>query len=229
MKPENKFTEHKILESWSQNAEPWIQAVRKDQIESRRLITNQAIIDAVLNCKPHSVLDIGCGEGWLGRQLSSKGIDTLGIDGEPKLIKAAQTLSVSGKYQLMSYEDIIQNQLNKKFDVAVCNFSLIGKDSVEGLFAIASNLLHHRGYFIVQTLHPKTTETRRPYQDGWRKGSWDGFSSEFCNPAPWYLRTIQSWLELFTDNGFKSPEIIEPLNPVTQKPASIIFIGRTRD
>jgi 2-polyprenyl-3-methyl-5-hydroxy-6-metoxy-1,4-benzoquinol methylase len=228
LKTADIFTEHKILESWSQNAEPWIQAVRKDQIESRRLITNQAIIDEVLKCKPQTMLDIGCGEGWLVRQLSSRGVDTLGIDGEPKLIKAAQSLSVSDKYQLMSYQDLIQNKLNKKFDVAVCNFSLIGKDSVEELFANASQLIHRRGYFIVQTLHPRVAVADLPYEDGWREGSWEGFNGEFTNPAPWYFRTVQSWLKLFTDNGFSSPSIIEPLSPETQKPASIILAGQAQ-
>jgi hypothetical protein len=43
------------------------------------------------------------------------------------------------------------------------------------------------------------------------------------------FNTVQSWLKLFTDNGFKSPEIIEPLYPEMQKAASIIFIGQAQE
>ena len=41
--------ENAILAAWHQNAQPWTQAVREQRIESRRLITNQAIVDAVLS------------------------------------------------------------------------------------------------------------------------------------------------------------------------------------
>ena len=64
-----------------------------------------------------------------------------------------------------------------------------------------------------------------PYVDGWRDGSWTGFSPEFVDPAPWYFRTIENWNALFSSNGFALREVIEPINPKTQEPASIIFIG----
>ena len=57
------LSDAKIVDSWSRNAAPWTIAVRERQIESRRLVTDQAILDATLAGSPHSVLDIGCGEG----------------------------------------------------------------------------------------------------------------------------------------------------------------------
>lgn len=35
----------KIRDSWRKNASPWIKAIKDEQIESRRLVTNQAIVD----------------------------------------------------------------------------------------------------------------------------------------------------------------------------------------
>ena len=64
-----QFSDAKIIESWEKNARLWTDAVRKGQIESRRKVTNQAIVDAILCRSPRSVLDIGCGEGWRGREL----------------------------------------------------------------------------------------------------------------------------------------------------------------
>jgi len=64
--------------------------VRGNQIESRALVTNQAIVDAVLSRSPSTVLDIGCGEGWLVRALSSHGIDAVGVDVVPELIEHAK-------------------------------------------------------------------------------------------------------------------------------------------
>ena len=80
------------------------------------------------------------------------------------------------------------------------------------------------GSFIVQTLHPLTACGDLPYQTGWRSGSWAGFSDAFSDPAPWYFRTMQSWLDLFADTGLRLVEVREPVNPRTGKPASVIFI-----
>jgi len=46
-----KFSDQKIIESWESNVDPWVSAIRKNKIESRCLITNKAIIDAIVKQK----------------------------------------------------------------------------------------------------------------------------------------------------------------------------------
>jgi len=82
-----------------------------------------------------------------------------------------------------------------------------------------------KGALIVQTLHPLVATGDLPYVDGWRTGSWAGFSADFTDPAPWYFRTIESWVRLFSESGFHILEVREPLHPKTQKPASALFIA----
>ena len=82
--------EARILESWHRNADAWSAAVRERRIESRALATDQAITEAVLGRAPRSVLDIGCGEGWLARALAARGIQVLGIDANPVLTARAR-------------------------------------------------------------------------------------------------------------------------------------------
>ena len=50
-----------LQQSWQANADAWAAAVREQRIESRRLVTDAAIIQAVLALQPKRVLDIGCG------------------------------------------------------------------------------------------------------------------------------------------------------------------------
>ena len=217
-----KFSDQQIIASWQTNARPWVTAVREGSIESRRLVTNQAIIDAILDCAPQTVLDIGCGEGWLVRELAKAGIGSLGIDIIPELINSAEQ-GGGGRFRQLSYEQLSADILKEKFDVAVCNFSLLGHESVNHLFQQVPALLHKSGAFLVQTIHPVAGCGEANYEDGWREGSWTGFSDEFRDPAPWYFRTLETWKSLFLDKGFRLKQIVEPINPKTNTPASIIF------
>jgi len=218
------LSDAKIVDSWRTNAQAWSAAVRERRIESRELVTDRAIVDAVLSRSPRSVLDLGCGEGWLGRALAERGVQLVGIDAVPDLIARA-TAAGGGDFRVASYEQLAAGALDFTADVAVCNFSLLGCESVETIFAAVPALLRPHGAFTIQTLHPMVACGERPYQDGWREGSWAGFSSDFTDPAPWYFRTLASWLALFRTHGLRLLELREPLDPRTQKAASVIFIA----
>lgn len=218
------YSDKNIVDSWLDNAKPWVTAVRENEIESRVLITNKAITDAILEKSPKTVLDIGCGEGWLARELNKTGVNVLGIDVIPELVATA-TEEGGGIFKVISYEDLIEGAIKEKFDIIVCNFSLLGNESVNAIFKYISCMLNNGGFFIVQTIHPVTACGDFKYIDGWRKGSWAGFNNNFTNPAPWYFRTLETWENLFLHNGFTLNKIIEPVNPKTKKSASVIFIG----
>jgi 2-polyprenyl-3-methyl-5-hydroxy-6-metoxy-1,4-benzoquinol methylase len=222
----NPHSDQKIVDSWEKNAPQWCAAVRGDHIESRKLVTNKAITEAVLSHSPESVLDIGCGEGWLIRELASQVPHLVGVDVVPDLIEQAESAG-GGHFLVASYEDIAAGAVEGSFDVVVCNFSLLGKESVEMLFKAVPTRLKKDGVFIVQTPHP-VVASDLPYTDGWRAGSWAGFGPDFIDPAPWYFRTLESWVALFSDNGFRLLEMREPIHPRTHKPASVIFIGANK-
>ena len=222
------LSDAKIVDSWGRNAAPWTTAVRGQQIESRRLVTDRAIVEATLARSPRSVLDIGCGEGWLARALAASGIEVIGIDAISALIEQARQAG-GGDFRVMSYEDVAAGELKLSVDAAVCNFALLGNESVAGLFGVARSLLKPHGMFLVQTLHPVIACGDHPYQDGWRAGSWAGFSADFNDAAPWYFRTMESWIRLFQEHGLRLLEIREPLHPQTQKPASVIFMAQAAD
>jgi 2-polyprenyl-3-methyl-5-hydroxy-6-metoxy-1,4-benzoquinol methylase len=213
-----------IVASWHRNAQAWTAAVRGGRIESRQLVTDQAMLEAVRSRSPRRLLDIGCGEGWLGRALAASGIEVRGIDVVPSLIEQARALG-GGDFRVVSYENLAAAALGFTADIAVCNFSLLGEESVDAVCAALPSLLGPHGVFIIQTLHPIMAGGQQPYQDGWREGSWAGFGAEFTDPAPWYFRTLGSWLALLRRHGWRLLELREPLHPHSGLPASVIFIA----
>ena len=226
--------EQEIIRSWHSNAEPWSEAIRTASIASRKLVTNQAIIDAVASVAPSRVLDIGCGEGWLARALSALGMNVTGVDVVPELIAQAvaarDTPPGNTAFLVQDYASIASRRWRGgPFDAAVCNFSLLGRESVDSLIAALPYYLEQSGHLLIQTLHPVAACGAEPYLDGWREGSWQGFSGKFRNPGPWYFRTLESWRALLERCGFDVLECREPKAAGAVTPASVIWIGKERE
>jgi 2-polyprenyl-3-methyl-5-hydroxy-6-metoxy-1,4-benzoquinol methylase len=213
-----------VLAAWQASADPWTTAVRDGRIESRRLVTDRAVLDATLARAPRTALDLGCGEGWLARALAERGVAVTGVDAVPALVEAARRLG-GGDFRVATYEEIAAGALDLCVDVVVANFALIGGAAVEAVVRRVPALLAPGGALVVQTLHPVMAAGDIPYVDGWRPGSWAGFGPEFTHPAPWYFRTLGGWVRLLTESGLRLAELREPVHPDTGRPASAIFVA----
>jgi 2-polyprenyl-3-methyl-5-hydroxy-6-metoxy-1,4-benzoquinol methylase len=221
--------EKEIIESWEANAANWIQIVEADGIESRRLVTNRAIVEAVCANGPQTVLDIGCGEGWLAKAMADRGIMVTGIDIVPELIEKARKKAI-GNFIVASYEDMATHKTNlqNKFDSIIINFALIGKASTEELLASLPFYLKENGQLIIQTLHPFSRKAIDDYVSGWKQGSWDGLGGQFVLPYQWYFRTLEDWLDLLHQSGFNRINFTEPLHPGSRCQLSILFECRIK-
>ncbi|MGB0135526.1 class I SAM-dependent methyltransferase [Dokdonella sp.] len=213
-----------IIERWGENSAPWIRAVREGRIESRALVTDTAIIETIMQRDPATVLDIGCGEGWLARALTARGVDVLGIDVIPSLVESARAAG-GGRFAKISQEEFADGAVSECFDVCVCNFSLFGDEVVRRLMARMSVSLKPGGAFIAQTMHPCASGGGVDYRDGWREGTWAGIDVEFSDPAPWYFRTLQAWVSLCGDTGLRIVALQETIHPETRQLLSLIIVG----
>ena len=103
--PEPSDPAAEVVRSWLANAEAWTAAVRSGGIASRRLATDEAVLGAVLERAPARVLDLGCGEGWLARALSARGVAVVGADASAPLIAAAQAAG-GGTFLVRTYDEL---------------------------------------------------------------------------------------------------------------------------
>jgi len=216
-------SETTLLQSWHHNAQAWIEAIRTGAIESRQTVTDQAILLAVLSRQPERVLDLGCGEGWLLRALTERGIEAVGVDGDATLVDAARAAG-SSPVHLASYEALVEAKVDvgNDYDLICANFALLHQDIIP-LLAAMNVLLSPGGALVIQTLHPWTVAAGN-YQDGWREETFDGFKGQW-RPMPWYFRTLSSWLNALDMAGFRLVGLQEPQHPQSPVPQSLLLVA----
>lgn len=218
--------ENKITSSWNKNAEEWINVIKEGQIASREF-TNPAILITILDHPGERVLDLGCGEGWLTRELSKKGKSAVGVDGTQALIQTARKLG-SEHYYHLTYEDIIATKKipETPYDLVVFNFCLYQKSQTSLLLREVKKALNERGQIIIQTLHPYFLKANKlPYENQWIHDSWKGLPGNFTDGHPWYAQTFMGW-----SDTFKASELrIASINEVTNQEGDLLSVIFTVD
>lgn len=190
--------------------------IRANAIRSER-------ISELISCRTSSLTCVkAVREKWIeNRRVAT---DRAIVDAIPALIEQAQRAG-GGDFRVATCADIATGRTDVSADAVACNFSLLGKESVEFFFKAVPTLLKACGALIVQTLHPVTACGEVPYESGWRESVWPGAIGETARPAPWYFRTLEDWAMFFAASGLGIVEIREPIHPSTGAPASILFIA----
>lgn len=214
---------NEILESWKKNAVEWVRVIENNQIESRKY-TNTAIVKTLADIPSSKILDIGCGEGWLTREITAMGKSAVGIDAIATLLENARKKGPEPYYQ-MSYEEIIMGKPipETPFDSAVFNFCLYQKDGLTDLLIHTKNALLKNGNIIIQTLHPFFLfHHGLDYKSQWVTDSWKGLPGNFKEGHSWYARTFEDWTNVFNACRMKILDMKEVTNQ-NKQPISLIF------
>ncbi|MBB6451723.1 2-polyprenyl-3-methyl-5-hydroxy-6-metoxy-1,4-benzoquinol methylase [Salirhabdus euzebyi] len=221
----NSF-EKQLKSSWEENSKAWTQSIREEKIESRNIVTNPAIKQAILSHKPTRVLDVGCGEGWLARELAKENIDVVGIDGSESLIEEAKKLG-NCEYHWLNYDQFSKNpaSVGTDFDVVVFNFALLS-ENIQSVIRASAKVLSKTGVIIIQTLHPVAIIQNERYENGWKIESFDGMGEGYSASMPWYYRTLASWVQELRNSELQLVDLQEPIHPEKGNPLSLILIAK---
>lgn len=216
--------EKKVLKSWDENADEWIKIIDSQEIQSR-VTTNRAIIELLSQLPSTKILDCGCGEGWLTRNMTQIGKECVGIDATQRLIEHARTKGPETYYS-MSYDEIGNGKEipESPFEAVVFNFCLYQRKGLVPMLQNLGKAVTPKGHIVLQTLHPFFLIDRKlGYSSQWIANAWEGLPGNFTNGHEWYARTFEDWSSVFSESGLELIRIRETLTK-QKTPLSVIFV-----
>jgi SAM-dependent methyltransferase len=190
-----------------------------------RAVTDRAMVGVIRQVPPGPVLDAGCGEGWLSRELAALGMDVTAIDGAPRMVALAAEACDRADYRWVSFAEAADEprRLGGAFGTVIFNFSLLD-ERITPILEAAGNVLFPYGRILVQAAHPAGNGGGEgEYRDGWRMREDAAPGVPMNPPVPWYFRTFSTWILELRRAGLILIETYEPLDPATGRPASLLL------
>jgi SAM-dependent methyltransferase len=141
-----------LSDAWERHAarwERWTRVIGHDVYYEQ---LNWPAFHALVPPAGRRTLDIGCGEGRVGRVLAAEGHRLAGIDSSPTLAGLAREAG--------GYEELVCGDATKlpweaeSFDLAVAFMSLHDMDDVTGAVAEAARVLEAGGSLCLAIVHP---------------------------------------------------------------------------
>jgi ubiquinone/menaquinone biosynthesis C-methylase UbiE len=173
--------------AWEGQAQWYDQLQGQGGADLYQTVLLPAVLRRLAARKGERVLDIGCGQGVLGRALAHLGVPSVGVDASPSLITAAT--SRAGKLEQHVLGDalnlpvLLQGQV---FDHAAALMSLQDMDPIEKVLSGAASLLRPGGRVVLAMTHPCF---RQPKRSSW---GWDDDRRQQYRRIDGYLSFYQT-------------------------------------
>lgn len=201
---------------WQKNANFWVKIIQEDLDPYRLEITNQAVLKFFpgRGNKQITILDAGCGNGYLSRILAKKGFQIYAIDFCPKLIEAAKEMErkkpLGIKYFLGDFRKT--GLANHHFDFVLSHQTINEIKNPGKAFREFSRILKKEGRLICLFLHPCFNSQPEKYFSAGRIKKSHYLVSGIKSPSAYfYLHLpLSEWSKLLAKNGFIIKKIEEP-------------------
>lgn len=226
MRPVTGKTQAQIAAEWDR-----IATKRASQIESGTdLSFNHVLLPTVLSlvsdCDLNSVIDVGCGAGFLTRELACRSAEVVGVDISAKSVEYAVErwgATPNLRFYLTSIEEYAQRAERPGFGLAVCNMTLMTVLDLDNVVKSVARLLKSGAHFVATITHPCFW----PRYWGYVDEDWFDYSREIAIESDFRIslescdglvtthihRPLERYFAVLARAGFFIDELQEPLPP----------------
>lgn len=178
-----------------------------------------------------TVLDAGCGEGYLARILAQRGAHVTGIDLAPRLVQMAQAKDPAGQtaYQVADLSQPLP-AYREHFDLIVSHFVLNDVSDYRGFVTTLGSVAKRGGRLICSLNNPYSLVVRghlTNYFDSDKVFPYRGMAAEGVK-VHFYQRTLGEYLDAFLSAGFQLHRLIDiptPEGTFKRQPGILIPVG----
>ncbi len=216
-------------EAWNAGAREWVERIRSGM--SGRVHAHDASLYELLPPPRGLTLDVGCGEGRLTRELTSRGYDVAGFDASELLVEEARAADPSGRYEVAQIDALPLR--DAAAELAACVNVLPHIHDLDAAAGELARVLAPRGALLIGTIHPVA-----------QAGKYDEASGElrirdYYDREPEVVplgehsvyhqrRTIEDYLRTFLGAGFLLADLREVPGPSGSTPLYLdLLLTRT--
>ncbi|HEY7094591.1 MAG TPA: class I SAM-dependent methyltransferase [Ktedonobacterales bacterium] len=164
-----------------------------------------------------TVLDAGCGEGYLSRILAQRGADVAGIDISPRLVEFARAKDLDGAitYQVADLSQPL-HAYQAHFDLAARYFVLNDVYDYRGFLTTLSAALRPAGRLVIFMNNPYSLVVRGHITDYFAASGqvfpYRGMTEEGVKVSFWH-RTMEEYLSACFAAGFQLERLVDMPTP----------------
>lgn len=207
---------------WNRVAQDWDLQVGDEGDRNRILNSDPVLWDFAGDLTDLTVLDAGCGTGYLSRQINSMGAKAIGIDFSESMVEIARAKSADIDFRVDSC-CTLSTVDDASIDVLVSNYVLMDTPNLEETLHAFHRVLKANGRAILIFSHPCFPQGQAidsPDDEGVRyqwnlpyfeqrkcvDPPWAHFKSEFV----WFHRPLSDYWKAFQQAGFEVTDFEEP-------------------
>lgn len=216
----NEMQETKLF--WNRVADDWYTQVGDDGDRNRILNSDPVLWEFAGDVSGLTILDAGCGTGYLSQKLSGRGARVIGVDFSEKMIEIARAKSPALDFRVDSCTSL-STIPDSSIDLVISNYVMMDTPDLNESIHAFYRVLRANGIAIVIFSHPcfpadYATDTPDgkgvhyrwdfPYftQQKLVAPPWGHFTSEFI----WFHRPLSDYWKAFRNAGFEVLDFEEP-------------------